>query len=95
MPLSTPPIYHADVTNHDGQIFVVLYGTERLFSRTFYNICDAERWLTTLARHGLTQRATSYLNDEGKVVKAMGPLGAIAVQDKRVRKRASLRAVFA
>jgi hypothetical protein len=66
-----------------------------LFSRGFRKICDAERWLTTLARRGLTQRATSYLNDVGRVIMAMPPLGAIAVKDARVRKQATVPTLFA
>jgi hypothetical protein len=95
MHLSNQPRYHAEITNRDGHILVVLFGPERLFSREFGKICDAERWLTTLARRGLTQRATSYLNDEGRVITAMPPLGAIAVKDARVRKQATVPTLFA
>lgn len=95
MHLSKQPVYHAEITNHDGQILVVLFGTKRLFSRGFRKICDAERWLTTLARRGLTQRAVPYLNDEGRIVMPMPPLGAIAVKDARVRKQTDIPAIFA
>jgi hypothetical protein len=95
MHLSNQPAYHAEITNHDGQILVVLFGPERLFSRGFRKICDAERWLTTLARRGLTQRATSYLNDEGRVIMAMPPMSAITVKDARVRKQANIPTLFA
>jgi hypothetical protein len=95
MPLSSAPNCRAEITNHEGQILVVLFASERLFSRGFRKICDAERWLTTLARRGLTQRATSFLNDEGQVIAAMPPFGPIAVKDARVRKQASIPALFA
>jgi hypothetical protein len=95
MYLSNAPTYRAEITNHDGQILVVLFAPERLFSRGFRKICDAERWLTTLARRGLTQRAASYLNDEGRVIAAMPPFGAIAVKDVRVRKQANIPELFA
>jgi hypothetical protein len=95
MHLSNAPTYHAEITNHDGQILVVLFGPERLFSRGFRKICDAERWLTTLARRGLSQRATFYLNDEGRAVAPMPPFGPITVKDARVRKQTRIPECFA
>jgi hypothetical protein len=94
MPLSNVPAYRAEITNHDGHLLVVLFASERLFSRDFRKICDAERWLTTLTRRGLTSRALAYLHDEGRHINAMPPFGAIAVQDGRVRKQAILPDVF-
>jgi hypothetical protein len=94
MHMSNAPTYRAEITNHEGHILVVLFAPERLFSRGFRKICDAERWLTALARRGLPQRATSYLNDEGRTITAMPPFGAIAVKDARVRKQASIPELF-
>jgi hypothetical protein len=94
MPLPNAPAYRAEITNHDGRLLVVLFASERLFSRDFRKICDAERWLTTLARRGLTPRAVGYLNDEGRRIAALPPFGAIAVRDARVRKQTHVPDVF-
>jgi hypothetical protein len=88
------PAYRAEITNHDGHLVVALFAGERLFSRQFRKICDAERWLTSLARRGLTVRAIPHVNGEGRHLRVMPPFGAIAVADARVRKQAILPAVF-
>jgi hypothetical protein len=95
MHLPRPPAYRAEITNNDRHIRVVLFAPEPLFNREFRKIYDAERWLTTLARRGLTQRATSYVNVEGRAITAMPPFGAIVVEDARVRKQTTISGVFA
>lgn len=87
-------VYRAEITNHGGFLLVVLFSAVHLFSRDFRKICDAERWLMTLARRGLTPRTLAYLNDERRYLVAMPPFGAIAVHDGRARKEAILPAIF-
>lgn len=54
----SPSTYAAEITNAEGRILVVIRPPSSIttFSRSFYAICDAERWLLKLARNGLSGR---------------------------------------
>jgi hypothetical protein len=90
------PTYLAKVTNRNGRIHVAIYGpnTHPLFSRTFRKICDVERWLTTLARSGLTHRATMLIEEPDELPAPLPPFGAITVEDERASRRFTLLKTF-
>lgn len=89
--------YRGRVSNADGMILVVLTApTGALsFSRKFRKICPAERWLTALARTGLTARTAAYIESETAVPNTLPPFGRIVVEDARSAKRMTLPGTFA
>lgn len=85
-------MYDAEITNADGKIMVTITSsTSNIhFSRTFHNICDAERWIIGLVRTGLTKRARKHLREQAVAPSELPALWPIVVRDKRTIKRAVL-----
>lgn len=88
--------FKAEISNADRRVVVAVTtpdGTS-VFSRSFHAICDAERWLTKLARVGLQKRECKYLLEKDAVPFELAPLGPIQISDKRPAKRFQLPALF-
>jgi hypothetical protein len=88
--------FQAEISNADGRVVVAVItpdGTS-VFSRSFHVICDAERWLTKLARVGLRKRECKYLREKDALPFELAPLGPIQISDKRASKRFQLPVLF-
>jgi hypothetical protein len=90
------PIYTAEITSVDGRILVTISApTPALrFSRLFHAICDAERWLSKLARAGLGQRDWMRIQEKDVERFELAAMAPIKIVDKRRSKRCSLPDFF-
>jgi hypothetical protein len=85
-------LYQAEITNAEKRVIVAIMppsGTGA-FSRSFYTICDAERWLFRLSRVGLKTRDCAYLVEKGIPVFELPPVGPIVIADRRTSRRHDL-----
>jgi hypothetical protein len=88
--------FKAEISSADRRVVVAVMthdGTS-VFSRSFHAICDAERWLTKLARVGLKKREWKYLLEKDALPVELAPLGPIQILDKRASKRFQLPVLF-
>jgi hypothetical protein len=88
--------YLAEISNNDGRIFVLVKSLDASVnvSRSFHNICDAERWLLRLSRTGLRKRDWPYLLEKQMPSFELPPIGPIRIVDCRVSKRMALPEVL-
>jgi hypothetical protein len=86
----------ATIRSENRRVLVelTLLDCDRRISRSFYTICDAERWLAKLVERGLNQSDCIYLLDKPKMSFELPPVGPIRIIDKRVTKRFALPAIF-
>lgn len=85
-------MYRAEITSVEQKIIVTVVppAREAVFRRSFYAICDAERWLIRLARSGMRKRDCVYLLERDTLPFELPPLSAIRIVDKRPSKRFAL-----
>lgn len=90
------PMYVAEVANAEGRILVTIISASSAvrFCRLFHAICDAERWLSRLARVGLSTRDRTRLLEHELLTFDVDALGPIRIADYRQLKRCSLPDVF-
>ena len=84
--------YRAEISNIEKRVVVAiaLPSGVHAFTRSFYAICDAERWLVRLARVGLRTRDYAYLLEKDVSAVDLPPVGPIAIVDKRLARRSQL-----
>lgn len=85
-------MFRAEIAKVGGSILVSVFSKTGSvnFSRSFHGICDAERWLSGLAKNGLRARDLRFLSGSVVTVQALHPLGAIEVSDLRPSRRVEL-----
>lgn len=84
--------YRAEIRNIEKRVVVaiVLPSGVHAFTRSFYAICDAERWLVKLSRVGLRTRDYAFLLENKVSAVDLPPVGPIAIVDKRTAHRHQL-----
>jgi hypothetical protein len=89
-------MYKAEIASVEQKIIVVVISPDSatIFRRSFHTICDAERWLSRLARAGIRKRDCAYLLKKDTLPFELPPLRAIRVCDKRQSKRFELPEIF-
>lgn len=90
------PMYVAEVTNAEGRILVTIISANSAvrLCRWFQAICDVERWLSRLARVGLSTRDRTRLLEHELLAFDVDALGPIQIVDYRQLKRCALPDVF-
>ena len=90
------PMYVAEVANAEGRILVTIISANSAvrFCRLFHAICDVERWLSRLARVGLSTRDRTRLQEHDLLAFDVDAFGPIRTVDYRQLKRCALPEVF-
>ena len=96
-PVTETKVYRAEVTNAEKRVVVKIIPPSGAgaFSRSFYAICDAERWLPRLSRAGLRTRDCVYFIEKQVPAFELPTIRPILIADRRTSQRHRLLELLA